>query len=136
MFGHYKNRQKHYEIVKQILWQDYKVDNELNPNFISLSDYKSIVDEAVRDEINDEEVALKVVTRYCVNLAANGHIQDAKQLAPRVLFAAEYFLDRGLISKNLELREYRAIKLCSAYQRLNTTYWPARSFLAVEVVQA
>ena len=101
MFGHYKNRQKHYEIVKQILWQDYKVDNELNPNFISLSDYKSIVDEAVRDEINDDEVALKVVTRYCVNLAANGHIQDAKQLAPRVLFAAEYFLDRGLISKKI-----------------------------------
>ena len=72
------------------------------PKYRKLFNEKStLFDEAVRDEINDEEVALKVVTRYCVNLAANGHIQDAKQLAPRVLFAAEYFLDRGLISKKI-----------------------------------
>ena len=101
MFSFFTKRQKHYDIVKHILRKDYKIESELNPNFTWLSEYKSIVSEAVRNEINDEEVALKVVTRYCVNLAANGHIQDAKQLAPRVLFAAEYFLDRGLISKKI-----------------------------------
>ena len=101
MFGFYSKRQKHYDIVKHILRKDYKIESELNSNFTWLSEYKSIVSEAVRNEINDEEVAIKVATRYCVKLVIHDQMQEAKQIAPRLLLAAEYFLSRGLISKEV-----------------------------------
>ena len=101
MFGFYSKRQKHYDIVKHILRKDYKIESELNPNFILVSEYKSIVSEAVRNEISDEEVAIKVAARYCAKLAVHDQIQEAKQITPRLLLAAEYFLSRGLISKEV-----------------------------------
>ena len=101
MFDFYNKRQKHYDIVKHILRRDYKIETELNSSFLSLSEYKDIVNEAVRDEANDEEVAIKVAVRYCVRLANHGGLQDAKQIAPRLLLAAEYFVSRGLISRQI-----------------------------------